>query len=127
MTRIEASAAVAARFVVCAEIQVLITEQTAPALLAQAVPRFQACSVHAAGITLAFVAQLALPAWMATGKKKKNGYLQSIRQYNNHQILNHFLYISCALDKREIQVPQISTRVRASERERLVIQIMCLR
>lgn len=64
-------AAVFAWPVIGAIVQILIAEQSAPALLAYAVPWFGACSVHAARMSLALVAQLAHPARMTTEIKQR--------------------------------------------------------
>lgn len=61
-----AGAPVAARPVVGAVVEVLVTEQTSPALLANTVPGPRAGPVHAARVPLALVAQLAYPTLIAT-------------------------------------------------------------
>lgn len=61
MTGVEASTAVAARFVIGAEVEVLVAEKTTPAFVAKAVPRFHAGSVRATWVALALVAKRAFP------------------------------------------------------------------
>lgn len=58
---VEARAVVPARPVVGTVVEVLVAEEPAPALVAQAVPRLLARAVQAAGVALALVAQRALP------------------------------------------------------------------
>lgn len=65
LARVEAGSTVLARFVVGAKVQVLVAEQTAPAFVAQALPRLLAGSVHAARVRFALVAQLSLPSGLA--------------------------------------------------------------
>lgn len=65
-----ARALVLARLVVRAVVEVLVAEQAAPALRADAVPGARARPVHAARMPLALVAQLAHPAGVAAGIKK---------------------------------------------------------
>lgn len=66
---VEAGSVVAARLVVGAVVQVLVAEQTAPTLVAEAVPRLYACAVHAAWVTLAFVAKRTYPTRMTSATK----------------------------------------------------------
>lgn len=61
LARVEARAVVPARPVVGTVVEVLVAEEPAPALVAQAVPRLLARAVQTAGVTLALVAQRALP------------------------------------------------------------------
>lgn len=61
LARVEARAVVPARPVVGTVVEVLVAEEPAPALVAQAVPRLLARAVQAAGVTLALVALRALP------------------------------------------------------------------
>lgn len=70
LPRIMTRAAVPTRAVVGAVVEVLVAEQPAPALLADAVPGPRAGAVHAARMPLALVAQLAHPARMTTGIKE---------------------------------------------------------
>lgn len=65
LSGIEAGSTVLARFVVRAEVQILIAEQSTPAFIAETLPRFLAGSVHASRIGLALVAQSAFPAGLA--------------------------------------------------------------
>lgn len=60
---------VLARLVIGAVVEVLVTEETAPAFLAVAVPGPAAGPVHAARVPLALVAQLAHPARMTAERK----------------------------------------------------------
>lgn len=66
-----AGAPVAAGPVVGAVVEVLVAEQPAPALLADAVPGPAAGAVHAARVPLALVAQLAHPPRVAAGRDKR--------------------------------------------------------
>lgn len=61
-----AGAPVATRPVVGAVVEVLVTEETSPALLADTVPGSRAGAVHAARVALTLVTQLAYPALIAT-------------------------------------------------------------
>lgn len=63
------SSSLKAWFVIRAVVEVLVAEQSAPALLADTVPGSRAGPVHAARVPLALVAQLALPARVAAVKK----------------------------------------------------------
>lgn len=68
LTRVEASSAIPTRLVVGAEVEVLIAEEAAPALVAETVPRLHASAVHAPGVALALVAKWTLPAGLAPKK-----------------------------------------------------------
>lgn len=61
-----ASATVSAGSVVGAIVQVLVTKQAAPSFFANTIPRFRAGSVHATGMPLALITELAHPARMTT-------------------------------------------------------------
>lgn len=67
LARVEARAVVSARPVVGAVVEVLVAEQSTPALVAQAVPGLLAGAVEAAGVALALVAQRALPSVVTSG------------------------------------------------------------
>lgn len=71
LARVEARAAVLARLVVRAVVQVLVAEQSAPALVADALPLLLARSVHASRVQLALLAQRALPSFLAAATEKK--------------------------------------------------------
>lgn len=62
LARVEASTAVTARLVVRAEVQVLVAEETTPALVAKAIPWLHAGTMHAAWVPSALVAIGAFPA-----------------------------------------------------------------
>lgn len=68
---VEARAVVLTRPMVGAEVQVLVAEQSTPALVAEALPLLLTRAVHAAGIALAFAAEPADPTWMTSAKEKK--------------------------------------------------------
>lgn len=65
LSGVEADALVLARLVIRAVVQVLVAEQTAPSLVALALPGLLAGSVHASRVRLAFGAQRSLPAVIA--------------------------------------------------------------
>lgn len=81
LARVRASAAVVARLVICAEIQVLIAEQAAPALLADAFPLFRASSMHASWIHFTFVTIWSLPSGLASvvGEETENAIINIMR------------------------------------------------
>lgn len=69
---VEAGSSVLAWFVVRAKVQILIAEQTTPAFVAKALPRFLAGSVHASRVGFAFVAKSSFPSGLTSvGKKQK--------------------------------------------------------
>lgn len=69
--------AVLTRAVVGAVVEVLVAEQAAPALLADAVPGLGAGAVEASRMSLALVAELAHPARMTTGMKEKHSSVKN--------------------------------------------------
>lgn len=71
---VEAGASVLAGLVVGAEVQVLVAEETAPALVALALPRLLAGAVDAARVGLALGAQGSLPAGVATVEEKRKEF-----------------------------------------------------
>lgn len=75
---VEASAAVSARFVVGAEVQVLVAEQAAPAFVAEAIPRFQAGTVDATRVTLTLVAEGPLPPRLTPETIRRIGYRRTL-------------------------------------------------
>lgn len=72
LARVETGAAVSARLMVGAVVEVLVAEQPAPAFVAQTVPRLLAGTVSAVRIRFAFVAQSTLPATVTSAKHKKD-------------------------------------------------------
>lgn len=72
-----AHAAVPARPVIGAVVEILVAEQAAPALLADAVPRPRARAVHAARMPLALIAQLAHPARMTTEIEEQHSLVKN--------------------------------------------------
>lgn len=58
-----------------AVVQVLIAEQTTPALLADAFPWFVASSMHATRVRFAFVAELSLPSCLTTVKRETCAFI----------------------------------------------------
>lgn len=62
LTRVGAGRPVGTGFVIGAVVEVLVTEEAPPALLAVALPRLAACSVEATWVADAFIAGGALPA-----------------------------------------------------------------
>lgn len=71
---VEAGASVLAGLVVGAVVQVLVAEQTTPALVALALPRLFAGSVHASWVSFAFCAQSSLPSGVASvGENRRKG------------------------------------------------------
>lgn len=66
LARVEASAAVLARFVIGAVVKILVAEQTTPTLVAVALPRLLARTVQATWIANTLVAQFALPSQFAS-------------------------------------------------------------
>ena len=68
---VETSAAVFARLVIGAVIEILIAEEAAPSFVAVALPRLLARSVKATRIANALVALFALPTQFASNKFKK--------------------------------------------------------
>ena len=81
LASVEASAAILARLVVGAVVQVLVAKETAPAFVAVALPRLLARAVQTARITDALVAQLSLPTQFAPMQIKQK--TQSL--LHNHQ------------------------------------------
>ena len=79
---VEASAAVLARLVVGAVVEVLVAEQAAPALVAVALPRLLAGTVIAARVPDALVAQLSLPSGVAPLTSESRSYTISTPCYN---------------------------------------------
>lgn len=65
LSGIKTSAAVSARLMIRTIIQILITKQSAPAFVAQAFPRFRACTAYASRILFAFAAQSSFPTDVA--------------------------------------------------------------
>lgn len=65
LPRVEASAPVAAGLVVRAEVQILVAEQSAPSLVAHAIPRFRAAAVDAPRVPLALIAERSFPSRLA--------------------------------------------------------------
>lgn len=78
LARVEARAVVPAGPVVGAVVEVLVAEEPAPALVAQAVPRLLARAVQTAGVALALVAQRTLPP-VVTSEDKAH---PCVRQWN---------------------------------------------
>lgn len=68
LASVEAGAAIHAGTMVRAVVQILIAEQTAPALVAYAVPGLVACAMHAARIRSALIAQRSSPALLTAAK-----------------------------------------------------------
>lgn len=77
LASVVARAAVVTRLVVGAVVEVLVAEQAAPALLADAVPGPRARAAHTARVPLAPVAQLAHPARMTTGIKRQHSLVHN--------------------------------------------------
>lgn len=67
---VETSAIVLARLVVGTKIKVLVAEQPTPTFIANALPRFLACSVYAARIRLALITTCTFPTWLTAARKK---------------------------------------------------------
>ncbi len=65
MASVEAGAAVLAGLVIGAVVEIVIAKQTAPTIVAVALPRLLAGAVHTAWIADALVAQLSLPSQFA--------------------------------------------------------------
>lgn len=70
LARVEASGAVLARLVVGAVVEVLVAEQTAPALVAVALVGLLAGPVFAAGVADAFVAVATSPSSAASRRQR---------------------------------------------------------
>lgn len=73
LARVETGAAVSARLMVGAVVQVLVAEQPAPAFVAQTVPRLLAGTVSAVRIRFAFVAQSTFPTAVTSAYGEKGG------------------------------------------------------
>lgn len=76
LSGVEASSSILTRFVVGAEVQILIAEQSTPAFVAEALPGLLAGPVYASRIGFTLVAQGTLPAGLAT-VEIKNEYERS--------------------------------------------------
>lgn len=71
LARIETGAAVSARLMVSAVVQILVAEQPTPAFVTQTVPRLLAGTVSAVRIRFAFVALSTFPATVTSARRKK--------------------------------------------------------
>lgn len=72
LARVEARAAVLARCVIGAIVQILIAKHASPSFFAQALPRFLAITVHATRIYLTLVASFTGPTQVTSARKGKN-------------------------------------------------------
>lgn len=84
LASVEAGSTVLTGFVICAVVQVLVAEQTAPAFVADAVPGFQAASVDASRVRFAFVAHGTFPASVAT-VDKRNGRRHELKSVGEEE------------------------------------------
>lgn len=75
---VEAGAAVHARLMVRAIVEVLVAEQSAPALVALAIPGLLAATVKTSGISDALIALRALPAVVTSATERDETWLLSI-------------------------------------------------
>lgn len=105
LTGIEASAAVSARLMIRTIIQILITKQSAPAFVAQAFPRFLACTVQASRIPFAFAAQTSFPADMASEKRQKiytvsSPFVVLVRDSQSYTQSSSFIHVPVKASKK---------------------------
>jgi len=72
LTGVEAGAAVQARLMIRAIVEVLVAEQSAPAFVARALPGFLAATVKAARVSDALIALRTFPAAVTSATKRQD-------------------------------------------------------
>lgn len=84
MAGVKAGAAVQARFVIRAIVEILVAEQPAPALIARALPRLLTSTVETARVPHALIALQTLPAVVASATNATGcDVLASVRNQRN--------------------------------------------